>query len=135
MRSGRENAFIRRVRSFRGCTSSVGVRWMSEAGVYAFNYTVGIHEYIYIYPGKDSRRLRNAIELTARYRVELPSDVLLSSTSSSPPPVYRLFPTFGRQTAVLLGPPSAEHCATSSKPPLTPCYSSPYGRYSSRMAS
>lgn len=60
------------------------MRWMSEAGVYAFNYTVGIHEYIYIYPGKDSRRLRNAIELTARYRVELPSDVLLSSTSSSP---------------------------------------------------
>lgn len=59
------------------------MRWMSEAGVYAFNYTVGIHEYIYIYPGKDSRRLRNAIELTARYRVELPSDVLLSSSPAA----------------------------------------------------
>lgn len=67
--------------------------------------TPWVYMNIYIYPGKDSRRLRNAIELTARYRVELPSDVLLSSTSSSPPPVYRLFPTFGRQTAVLLGPP------------------------------
>lgn len=55
------------------------MRRMSEAGVYAFNYTVGIHEYIYIYSRKDSRRLRNAIELTARYRGELPSDVLLSS--------------------------------------------------------
>lgn len=125
MRSGRENAFIRRVRSFRGCTSSVGVRWMSEAGVYAFNYTVGIHEYIYIYPGKDSRRLRNAIELTARYRVELPSDVLLSS---SPAACLSFIPDIWT-TNRRLARASAEHCATSSKPPLTPCYSSPYGRY------
>lgn len=87
--------------------------------------------YIYIYPGKDSRRLRNAIELTARYRVELPSDVLLSS---SPAACLSFIPDIWT-TNRRLARASAEHCATSSKPPLTPCYSSPYGRYSSRMAS
>lgn len=79
---------------------------------------------IYIRGRKDSRRLRNAIELTARYRRgELPSDVLLSSSPR------RLFIVYSRHLDDKPCPPpwpSAEQRATSlrsSKPPLTPCRS------------
>lgn len=69
---------------------------MSEAGVYAFNYTVGIHEYI-----SGEGRTLAVLETLLSLRLDTVEEsfpLMFSYPPPPPPPVYRLFPTFGRQT-------------------------------------